>query len=745
MTGMQDLLIGALLCLGMAALPAPADDNTSPAVTLAQRVVVVMPPEAVPLSPPAGSDAPAVAVPPNVVRKIEALLRSEINHPNVRLVDRGDLSVYDWERKIQEAWNRQTSTPGAPMKLLEPNCMLRSRIYREPNGQSFMELTLTASSGAEASVILACDVTRRTMSDTDEDLRQGVQELLTRMQLRVEAPQAPAIRAPTPVDVMNTQPFVPRPGTPQALRMQLQDGRHVLRPGENFALELDCGMSGFLTVLQMDANGQVRTLEPAGPKAEPVRVRTGQKISVPQDVRARFRARDPGLLRLKALITREPLDLGSPQAIAQAMKQLTQSSESWATAELSCVVSASDQASAPVIQPTADSRAPSAPPAPVEGASPATPAPTSEPSLDPSHARPSEPPQDSGSGVKDVQSRLQDALNDVRRSVEPRLPLACRTLGWVRNRPQDWPASWNPPSIGWAPLPKGVKVPDIAVIDADFDPDDALLTRAFSSMKPAVREQLRAEIRKVEDPDYRHGNRVCSLIAGEAPWLPALLPGTTVRTYRAAANTGARSPDAAWRIQAGSEEEVLAGLRQAMADGCRVVNLSLSFPKPSATFTDDPVWNRLDNAGVLLVCAAGNNRENLDTADGAAPQSLASRHSNILVVGASDLDGSIWKNPRTGLGSAMGARGVHLLAPGCGLPVSDGAGMPALAEEGTSYAAPLAAATAAAWMALHPSWTPQQVIERMVATSQPVADTGVRCRGGLLRWPTQAELAAAGH
>jgi subtilisin family serine protease len=148
------------------------------------------------------------------------------------------------------------------------------------------------------------------------------------------------------------------------------------------------------------------------------------------------------------------------------------------------------------------------------------------------------------------------------------------------------------------------------------------------------------------------------------------------------------------------------------------------------------VWDELQRRGVLVVCAAGNEGEDLDGPEAPYPAGLG--RSNILCVGAATMDGRVWRDASGKLRSGHGAKGTHLLAPSCGLAVSDGTGQPALAEAGTSYAAPLATGVAAAVMAMHPAWTPEQVIDAMVAASRPTPDTGKTCRGGLLQWPKPA-------
>jgi subtilisin family serine protease len=135
---------------------------------------------------------------------------------------------------------------------------------------------------------------------------------------------------------------------------------------------------------------------------------------------------------------------------------------------------------------------------------------------------------------------------------------------------------------------------------------------------------------------------------------------------------------------------------------------------------------------VVVVCAAGNGREDLD----ASPRYPACiDRPNILCVGAVGPDGRLaeWGDG----GTARGARSVDLMAPGSALVVSDGGGRAVIAH-GTSYACAFATGAVARLMADEPGLAPGGLIERLVADSRslPVFSDGApACRGGILRWP----------
>jgi TolB-like protein len=266
----------------------------------------------------------------------------------------------------------------------------------------------------------------------------------------------------------------------------------------------------------------------------------------------------------------------------------------------------------------------------------------------------------------------------------------------------------------------------IAVIDADFDPDDPVLAHAFRRIDPATRERLREEIRRNGHAPFRHGNRVASLIAGEADWLPSAAPGAALIPIRV--TTALEGPD--YRVVRGRAGELLEALRTALNAGCKIVNLSLSIPLSVTeleSFAADPVWDRLEDAGVLVVCAAGNSGDDLDEKP-TYPACLP--RSNILCVGAVGPDGHVarWSSG----GSCTGASSVDLFAPGSLIAVSDGGGEVGMAS-GTSYASALATGVAARWVQSEPGLGPAALIRRMMEGARRTPQTASACRSGIIQ------------
>lgn len=140
-----------------------------------------------------------------------------------------------------------------------------------------------------------------------------------------------------------------------------------------------------------------------------------------------------------------------------------------------------------------------------------------------------------------------------------------------------------------------------------------------------------------------------------------------------------------------------------------VINLSLGSPTTCSSF-EQTVVDRVNAAGTLVVAAAGNSGGSVDS---------PANCNNVLSVGALDRDGS--RASYSAIGSA-----VSLMAPGgfsnglVGLGNS-GTTTPASAslvsKTGTSFAAPLVAATAGLMRAINPALTPAQLRSQILSNT----------------------------
>jgi subtilisin family serine protease len=171
----------------------------------------------------------------------------------------------------------------------------------------------------------------------------------------------------------------------------------------------------------------------------------------------------------------------------------------------------------------------------------------------------------------------------------------------------------------------------------------------------------------------------------------------------------------------GTGADLAAGLDYAVANGARVINLSV------ADYGDDPAiaaaLARASAAGAVVVTAAGNGGQDLDV----TPVYPASyRTPGMLVVAASGSDGHIttW--------SARGAKSVDLVAPGVDIRSTLPHGRYGR-KTGTSQAAAAVTRTVARALAAAPTATAAQIRTALLgAVDTSTALTGAVASGGTL-------------
>ncbi|MCW6004655.1 fibronectin type III domain-containing protein [Micromonospora sp. CPCC 205371] len=224
--------------------------------------------------------------------------------------------------------------------------------------------------------------------------------------------------------------------------------------------------------------------------------------------------------------------------------------------------------------------------------------------------------------------------------------------------------------------------------------------------------------------------------------------GTAVASVAAGSTVGVakQSPIISVRVGCGSSghtaARVVEGLQYIIGQGRRpaVVNISLGVSAGVDGFVDSSVL-ALIAAGFTVVMAAGN--DNMD-ACGVTPARTANQAYGAIVVGGADLIDR--RLPGSNHGSC-----VHLWAPAQEVVVANGE-FPALyAPErgtGTSLAAPLVSGAAAMILAAHPTFTPAQVKDALLADATPDIVEGVdpgdeEARGRLLYIPPPDQPATA--
>ncbi|MER7861628.1 type VII secretion-associated serine protease mycosin [Amycolatopsis japonica] len=147
------------------------------------------------------------------------------------------------------------------------------------------------------------------------------------------------------------------------------------------------------------------------------------------------------------------------------------------------------------------------------------------------------------------------------------------------------------------------------------------------------------------------------------------------------------------------------GIRYAADQGARVMNLSLSGHEDFAVIREAVAYAVARD--VLVVAAAGNGQRDVNTELPSYPAS----YPGVLAVGAVDIDGARIQ------GSQIG-RYVDLVAPGAKVLTATRAAGHAYVD-GTSFAAPFVAGTAALVRSAWPRLSAAEVTQRLMATASP--------------------------
>ncbi len=271
------------------------------------------------------------------------------------------------------------------------------------------------------------------------------------------------------------------------------------------------------------------------------------------------------------------------------------------------------------------------------------------------------------------------------------------------------PAAWRAGLDG-----RGVKV---AVLDTGVDaghPDLAgriAAARNFSASEDTVDR-------------FGHGTHVAATVAGTGAASGGSRKGVA---YGAQLLIGKVLDDSG----SGYESEIIQGMQWAVAEGAKVVNMSLG---GSATDGTDPMSVAVDEisaaSGALFVVAAGN--EGADSTvgtPGAAP--------SALTVGAVDREDRLAefssRGPRLGdlgLKPEITAPGVAIVAArAAGTTMGDPVDEHYTAASGTSMATPHVAGSAALLAQQHPDWTGARIKEALVSTARTAADQSVYAQG----------------
>ena len=156
----------------------------------------------------------------------------------------------------------------------------------------------------------------------------------------------------------------------------------------------------------------------------------------------------------------------------------------------------------------------------------------------------------------------------------------------------------------------------------------------------------------------------------------------------------------------GTASGIASGIRHAADAGARIINLSLN-GAPHPALADAVAYAR--SRGALVVAAAGN--------DGGDAPTYPAAYPGVLAVAAADDAGT-----RVSTFSRRGSW-VDLAAPGEAVVTTTTPGGGYLRYSGTSFAAPLVAASAALVLARHPDWDGDDLAVRLTRTAKPLVGT----------------------
>ncbi len=173
----------------------------------------------------------------------------------------------------------------------------------------------------------------------------------------------------------------------------------------------------------------------------------------------------------------------------------------------------------------------------------------------------------------------------------------------------------------------------------------------------------------------------------------------------------------AWRVQLmpvkvlpdqgyGTTATLVAGLRYALSNGARVINMSLNGADRSLALEE--AIAAAEAQGVLVVTSAGNDGADRDSVP-SYPASIAS--PAVVSVASSNRSG------RLGFGSAYGASSVDIAAPGDNILTTDPGGRFGT-HSGTSFAAAYVSGAAALLAAAQPAASGAQLRRALLASAR---------------------------
>ena len=700
----------------------------------------------------------------------------------IRAIDRDDIVLQErgqFRRVVEERRLAETDLVNRARELgqiEEARLVLVGSVYRLDDryllSARVVDLSARIQEGQVGSVIVR----------TIDELATAVELLAVQLGLREAALDVPAAlridqareaaaggAAPEAASIGDLVGAV-APANPFGLRLRLEPDAKVLEVGDPVRVRVEVERSGWLTLLVVDSRGLITPLVPnrVVPRFE---LKAGVPRTIPDDLRFTLRAAPPaGLTRLRAIVTEKPIDLGRIEGEGAtgvgvsftaergiAPEVLEQLGGAWSTAEVEFAVR--ERGVAPPAAGADGERSQLLPRAGEDRVIAAS-------DLGPREGGPESKVADQPGDAGEVDSAVADpgsardraepasdvSTDSARRVAKSAAALALPPIEVapsVRLDPRAWHLADResaPAALGWSPRHAELDPPLIAVVDAGFEFRDPRLSKAWK--RDASGEILCIDLVDARSTDDRrggfgtiagHGHAIASLIAARrldtSPEIQGVLPRATILPIVVAA----AEPGPRWRTPRGDAATIVQALYTAADLGAKVVNVSLGVPvtpEQLRTLERDPVWDRLERDGVIVVCAAGNDGRDLDR-EPIFPASID--RVNIVAVAAHGRNGALLGHadsdtPRDdGVRTGFGASTVELSAPGEAIVVATTRGRSGVVD-GTSYATALATAAIAAALAIEPNASPDRVLE--LVTADPSSPTVQECVArGVVRLP----------
>jgi len=287
--------------------------------------------------------------------------------------------------------------------------------------------------------------------------------------------------------------------------------------------------------------------------------------------------------------------------------------------------------------------------------------------------------------------------------------------------------SWDESSVTWGL--QAIGVPSTRYSGAGVNV--ALLDTGIDKTHPDLADRIEIEQSFVPGEDVQdgagHGTHCAGTICGPKR------PQSRTR-YGIAYNVGLMVAKVLDNNERGEEGAVLAGIRWAVANGCRVISMSLS----SRVRKDEPhsmvfevTAQRLLRRGIVMVAAAGNDSSRAKSI--VAPVGRPASSPSIVAVGALDqqLQVADFSNGSTGDGR------IDIVAPGVAILSSFllKENIRYARTEGTSMATPHVTSVLALLAEAHPDLMGTDAVERLINGARALPASSADVGAGLVQAP----------